>query len=123
MKTIKERELVITKNYHIVFTFDEDGSGYAFPADSQGKVLLSEMEQPAIDNYNYCMANPEKFPIEWNEFQMYESRYMEPALVECSCGEQFYLTNEYMGAASCPKCGSWYNMFGQSLVHPRYWED
>jgi hypothetical protein len=23
----------------------------------------------------------------------------------------------------CEKCGQWYNLFGQALVDPEYWED
>lgn len=28
-----------------------------------------------------------------------------------------------MGACQCPKCGKWYNIFGQALLDPEFWED
>lgn len=49
--------------------------------------------------------------------------YVEPALARCTCGTEFALTDEYMGACSCPNCGRWYNLFGQSLRNPSEWEE
>jgi hypothetical protein len=28
-----------------------------------------------------------------------------------------------MGACQCENCGQWYNIFGQELIDPEYWED
>ena len=41
-----------------------------------------------------------------------------PALVKCECGEEFYLEDQYLGSCECPNCGSWYNLFGQSVLAP-----
>ena len=35
--------------------------------------------------------------------------------------EKIEMYNAYMGACECPCCGQWYNLFGQSLIDPKYW--
>ena len=37
-------------------------------------------------------------------------------------GNLLELWDQYYGACRCPKCGKWYNLFGQSLLSPDYWE-
>ena len=48
---------------------------------------------------------------------------MENAKALCSCGEIIELYDGYMGSCECPNCGQWYNMFGQTLIKPQYWEE
>ena len=48
--------------------------------------------------------------------------YKEPAHGTCICGEEVSLWDQYYGACECPKCGRWYNLFGQELVAPEHWE-
>lgn len=40
---------------------------------------------------------------------------------ECECGETVTLYNQYLGACECPKCGRWYNIWGQELNPPHTW--
>ena len=47
---------------------------------------------------------------------------MNPALGLCSCGKEVVLESDYNGAVQC-ECGKWYNVFGQELIDPKYWED
>ena len=45
-----------------------------------------------------------------------------PALVrDTHCGEEFYLQDEYLGACECPRCGQWFNLFGQEVTNPSSW--
>ena len=45
-----------------------------------------------------------------------------PALVrDTHCGEEFYLQDEYLGACECPRCGQWFNLFGQEVTDPSSW--
>lgn len=37
--------------------------------------------------------------------------------------DEYELVNQYQGACPCPKCGQWYNLFGQELINPQYWEE
>lgn len=47
---------------------------------------------------------------------------MNPAVGKCSCGREVILDADYSGAVQCG-CGRWYNLFGQELRDPRYWEE
>ena len=42
---------------------------------------------------------------------------------KCECGNEVMLMDQHMGAAECPECGQWYNLFGQKLKPPEDWED
>ncbi len=71
-------------------------------------------------NYELCLEM-EKLGQLYSKRERYVSTVSEPAKVKCRCGQKFFLTNDYLGACSCPKCGSWYNLFGQELR--RDWTD
>jgi hypothetical protein len=47
---------------------------------------------------------------------------MNPAIGICSCGRDVVLECDHAGAVRC-ECGKWYNLFGQELRDPEYWED
>lgn len=106
-------------HFNLVFDYDDNG-GYAFPCDAAGNVLPLEYEE-AKANLAYCMAHPEEFS-RWNEVETYKVRADELAHGTCICGQEVELYDQYYGACECPKCGQWYNLFGQSLVPPEYWE-
>lgn len=106
-------------HYDLVFYYEDDG-GYAFPCDAAGNVFPLEYEC-ARKNLEHCLAHPEEFAT-YNEVRKWESHYREPAHGTCSCGQEVELYDQYYGACQCPKCGQWYNLFGQSLVPPEQWE-
>ena len=107
-------------SYDLSFLYGEDHGGFCFPCDAAGKVLPFQYEE-AKQNYEYCMAHPEEFET-FAEVTRWVNRYTEPAHGTCSCGEEVELYDQYYGACQCPKCGQWYNLFGQSLVPPEQWE-
>lgn len=109
------------KSYSIAFE-REDTSGFSFDCDANGN-LLPGLTECAMENYRWCMEHPEEFPRKWNEFVVYPNSWTEPAHGDCVCGTQVELYNQYRGACQCPKCGRWYNLFGQNLIAPEYWED
>lgn len=104
-------------------TFDDGcNNGFAFPCNKDGK-LLDGLHQAAIDNYNFCMEHPEKFK-RYNKVITLHRFWREPDRGTCcNCGETVYLTNNYMGACQCTKCGQWYNVWGQELLPPEMWEE
>lgn len=106
-------------SYDLVFD-DGHNNGFAFPCSENGTLL--EMSQAAKDNYEFCMANPEKF-VRFNKVIKTRHRYMADASGTCNCGETIPLMNEYMGACECPYCGQWWNIFGQELLPPDRWEE
>lgn len=108
--------------YKLVF---DDGvfNGYGFPCDANGKLLQSEEENPvAHENMRHCLEHPERF-VRFNKILKHERRVKDNAHGTCSCGYEVELWDQYMGACQCEKCGKWYNLFGQELVAPEYWEE
>ena len=124
LEIIRERQVVTRVEHFISFT-DADGCGYNFDADEQGNIMFNpECEECQRQNYEAAIeAGPEAFPVEFNEHVVRKFRYTEPAVGKCRCGEEFELVNQYQGACPCPKCGQWYNLFGQELINPEYWEE
>lgn len=120
LKDIVESQWITDVTYSREFT-RKDTSGFSFPCDEHGNVFPFEYEE-AQRNYERCLANESEFDLEFNEFRRWKNTYREPAHGTCVCGEEVYLINEYMGACECPKCGRWYNLFGQELLPPDQWE-
>lgn len=119
LRNITERHPVEEKEYRIDFT--QDGSGFTFNATPDGKVILENDDQRR--NYEYAMSHPELFEEEYNKFTVRKYTYIEPATGVCICGNSVVLVNQYQGACQCDGCGRWYNLFGQELIDPEYWED
>lgn len=117
---IKPRESKKDISFHLNFDIDDSG-GYTFPCDQNGNVF-SDLNEYALRNYEWCKEHPEKF-IRKAYVEKREISYTENAIAKCICGEEFELYDEYMGACSCPKCERWYNIFGQELIDPKYWEN
>ena len=120
MEIIKERERVTETSYDLNFYLKETGEiSFSFPCDSEGHVDESKLLECAILNLRECLA---KTDVYYSRAKKHVNSYTEPAVGKCSCGEEFELINDYMGATECPKCGRWYNLFGQELLPPDQWE-
>lgn len=115
-----ERKLEVT--YGLRF-FVDAGGGAEFPCDVNGNVLFDKMTEAAIENYKRCLAKPEKYTYSYNEVHTYRRWVKDEPYGTCHCGDRVYLINEYMGACQCPRCGQWYNLFGEELLPPKDWED
>lgn len=105
--------------YELVF---DDGhyNGFYFPCDKDGNV--SNLNEGMQANYEFCKANPDRF-VRFGKVVEQKRRYTEPNTGECECGEVIELYNQYLGACECPKCGRWYNIWGQELNPPHTWSD
>ena len=116
----------VPSQYHIEetyeLTFDNGrGSGFGFPCDKEGNLLHND-NPCAIENYNFCLENADKFE-RFNEVVTYRHRVKDEAHGTCHCGNEVYLYNQYMGACQCDKCGQWYNLFGEELLPPMDWQE
>lgn len=116
LKDYKPAHPDVVVSYTREFT-DEHGNGFSFYCNAQGEIDVAAMPEMPRKSYEECMAHPERF-AHYNAFMRREDPVMEPASGTCSCGERIELYNQYMGACQCPVCGSWYNLFGQSLLPP-----
>lgn len=114
-KIITPRQRKVRKETTHEFHYVNDiNSGFSFPIDK-------ELTEAGRANLEWCLANPDKVIDDGIVTNSWE--YTEPVYGRCSCGACFYLTNSYEGATSCPDCGQWYNLFGQELTNPEYWEE
>lgn len=107
--------------YHIEFT-DEDGNGLSFNATPDGKIIIDNDNEAANANYAYAMKHPDEY-ARFNVFTTWKRCYTEPAKGTCKCENTVILVNQYCGACQCDNCGQWYNLFGQELIAPEYWEN
>lgn len=120
LKIIKERTPETIKEYYINFWYKDDPeAGFCFPATKQGDPDFASMSPEAIANYKACLTDNR---LTEAEFEVREWTYVNPAVGKCSCGREVILDADYMGAVQC-ECGQWYNLFGQSLKDPKYWEE
>ena len=120
MHSIKERIPVTVTEYHIEFQYKDDPeAGFCFPANRDRTPALDKMCPEAIANYNSCLTDDR---LTGPEFTASTYTYTEPAVGKCICGAEIILDADYAGAVRC-ECGRWYNLFGQSLRDPKYWEE
>ena len=118
LKIIKERTPEVIKEYYIEFKYKDDPeAGFCFPANRRGAPKFSSMPPEAIRNYEACLTDKR---LTAGEFVTRTHTYINPAVGLCSCGKEVILECDHSGAVQC-ECGRWYNLFGQSLIDPKYW--
>ena len=106
--------------YELIFD-DGANNGFGFPCDAGGHVD-NNMHESAKENLTYCLSHPDEFS-RYNEVVRLVRRTRIPARGRCVCGQEMELYDQYRGACQCPNCKRWYNLFGQELIDPAYWED
>ena len=120
LKIIKERTPVTITEYHIEFWYKTDPeAGFCFPALPCGKPDFASMTPEARANYEACLTDES---LTEAEFTKTTYTYVESAVGQCSCGAEVVLECDHAGAVMC-ECGKWYNLFGQELRDPKYWEE
>ena len=118
LKIIKERTPEIIIEYHIEFSYKDDpNAGFCFPALKNGEPDFKNMSEEAILNYNSCLNDDR---LDGPEFTKNKRTYVSPAVGKCVCGREVILDCGHGSAVQC-ECGRWYNLFGQSLIDPKYW--
>lgn len=120
LANIVRGDYITEVSYELAFD-DGHGNGFGFPCDATGHIG-AVFNPAAAANLAYCRQHPEKFKRA-GEVVEYRRSYKEEDYGTCKCGETVYLVNQYMGACQCPKCGKWYNLFGQELLPPCAWEE
>lgn len=120
LKIIKERTPETITEYYLEFKYKDDPeAGFCFPATHLGDPDFDRMSDEAIANYQACLTDKR---LTAEEFTKHKWTYMNPALGICSCGRDVVLECDHAGAVRC-ECGKWYNLFGQELRDPKYWEE
>lgn len=120
LEIIKERTPETLIDRYLEFLYKDDpNAGFMFPALENGEPDFDRMSPEAKANYESCLTDDR---LNGPEFTVNKRTYIHPAIGKCSCGREVILDCDYLGAVSC-ECGKWYNLFGQSLVDPKYWHD
>lgn len=120
MVIIKERTPEVITEYTIEFSYKDDpDAGFCFPATREGEPDFEAMCPEAKANYESCLTDDR---LTEPEFYVKKHTYVNPAVGRCICGTEVVLDSDYDGAVRC-ECGRWYNLFGQSLRDPKYWEE
>ena len=120
LEIIKERSRETVTEHYIEFYYKNDPeAGYCFPANKDRTLARDKLTPVAIANYENCLVDNR---LTKAEFTTYTRTYAEPAIGKCSCGAEVVLDSGYLGAVRC-SCGRWYNVFGQELRDPKYWEE
>jgi hypothetical protein len=120
LKIIKERTPETIIDRYIEFKYKDDpNAGFVFPAKANGEPDFTKMCPEAVANYRSCLMDGR---LAEPEFIKDERTYINPAVGKCICGAEVVLDSDYAGAVRC-ECGRWYNLFGQELRDPKYWEE
>lgn len=120
LKIIKERTPETIIDYTIEYSYKDDPeAGFWFPALKNGEPDFDAMCPEMRANYESCLTDDR---LTEPEFKVNKRTYINPAIGECSCGREVVLDVDYNGAVMCD-CGKWYNLFGQELRDPEYWEE
>ena len=121
-QVISERFSTVTTEYYLSFSYDPRYmSGFSFKCDSNGVVDTATKTAAALENYQFCQANRDKFARIFLDVR--ENEVWHPKVIRCHCGDSLRL--EYpdgYGAISCC-CGQLYNLSGQRLRPRSQWEE
>lgn len=113
-RIIKERER-IQKSYYEMCFYKDGEICFAFPMDENGeKVEPTTPECYWWENYQKCLERDDL--VGRREKRVYTD--VEPAVLECDCGNHVSLVDEFYGSCECPRCHQWYNLFGQKVLSP-----
>lgn len=122
MNFIRERKRKEHKEFRREFTLigEIEGNGYSFPCLQDGSPDTNDEHYDSWKtNFERCINSPEKYKDEG--LVIVKRTYIEPAIIQCSCGNNVELIDRYLGACSCNKCGQWYNIYGQKLIDADLW--
>ena len=120
LKIIKNKTPETITECFIEFKYKDDPeAGFCFPAVAPGVPNFFSMTPEAKANYQACLTDER---LTEAEFTARKWTYINPAIGLCTCGKEVVLDSDYAGAVRC-ECGRWYNLFGQELRDPKYWEE
>lgn len=118
LNIVKPRATIERVVYRLDFDRKDGNGGYAFDCTSEGKIVDSSLH--AYNNFLEEVYNEAEYDDPYVNKE--EFTFTEAAEGICPyCGRTVILTDDYLGATSC-ECGQWFNLYGQELVKPQYWE-
>jgi len=114
-KILKHSERIEKTDYYRVFELKScPGAGYSFECDEAGNPLVQIHSE---SNIAKCLSG--EYDVIDKGVEAYVSRYTQPAVLLCDCGEEFELVDTFY--EECPSCGTGYNGAGQKLRPMNEW--
>lgn len=120
MATILRRgQLVAVVRYALQYDWEgQPDCGFLFDCDENGNVNVQEMAEPAQESYRKCVTNTHDRKVIFRGVRKFHSKYHQPTLIRCDCGEELELFDAMTNSCDC---GRLYNGAGQQLAHPSQW--
>lgn len=125
---IRRRERIPNYTYSLAWDYaDEEGSGFSFVCDENGKPDLSEASDVGIQNYHGCLAGEVDGrkvvrcgEAKYNYVIRHPHYFIRSAIIRCACGAEVELHSD---GVVCSSCGQTYNLVGQRLRPESEWEE
>lgn len=109
---VRNRRVEVKEYFSLVYTWVENPeAGFDFPCDSRGELLLNEMTQDELDDYDKCEFGEYRFKVDFQGMDRKEETIIHVAKGKCYCGEEVELNN----SVSWCKCGRRYNAIGEEI--------
>ena len=119
MKIIKQAHTECYEEQNLEYEYiNHPGAGFSFPVENGKPVMRCAL---AEENYKWCQEHPDK--VRCKGIVTRRSSCRVEALIQCECGEEFYLGGWYYGCTQCPGCGRWYSEGGYEVEPPEKWEE
>lgn len=120
-RILSPRKTVTEREKRIEFDLRDGDGGATFAAGDDWSVRFDpEWEDCQKATWEECLTRPEKYAGPFR--RIIERTAVKNATAVCECGNKIELRDQYLGASACPFCGTWHNLFGQTLLEPEYWE-
>ena len=111
IKITTPRRTIETVTHYLAYSFGNDGCGFNFPCDKDGKIIYEGMQVCALANLERCEKGEDG--ITFDGLKTHTSSYRAPAEALCSCGRTIYLDDPLDNECECGKC---YNMSGKQVT-------
>jgi hypothetical protein len=144
MRIIRERVRHHETIHRLCYSYGNEGRGFSFPCDEDGKVILSELQEAGLESYKQCLkgsitvwegveykwdgndhvaisgtGHQVTYPIRGPGHEETEHNWSEPAIGECNhCKQEVELSGF---TNTCEQCNTDYNMSGQELADRSQW--
>lgn len=115
---IQERRVQTVVHYELFFQEigRGRGTGFGFPCDERGRVMVDMMGAAAHDNYERLCRDHAGY--EPPEVLKHENRVVHPKIGKCLCGHEVMLDSF---TNTCDGCGRDYNSSGAELAPREQW--
>ena len=85
---IQDSLKVVEAEYFLAFYYVGQDAGFRFPADRQGRVILSDLPPLSRENYRRCCSK--ELSVEDPVLEKELRSWSQGAVCRCDCGQEYY---------------------------------